>query len=255
MKSPLSRGDLRALLRSGVQTYGTFLGLGTPLAAEIAGVAGLDWVLLDLEHGAASEADIGPTVVASGAYGIPTIVRVESKERIRIGRALDAGAAGIMVPQIQNVEEVKEIVKFMSYPPNGVRGVATYNRSARWGNDLTGLEEGTQSACIIQIESLGALEVVDQIAALAGVDVLFVGPLDLSFALGMPRDFKNPKFTEATKKVIDAATKHGKVAGIVALDADAAEELRDRGFKFVIIGSDSTILANAISKTVKQLRK
>ena len=255
MQSPLSNGKLRTLLRSGAQTYGTFLGLGTPLAAEIAAVAGLDWVLLDLEHGSASEADIGPTVVASGAYGIPTIVRVESKERIRIGRALDAGASGIMVPQIQNVAEVHDVIKCISYPPNGIRGVATYNRSALWGNDLTGLEAGSQAACIIQIESLGALDAVDEIAAIPEVDVLFVGPLDLSFALGMPRDFKNPKFIAATMKVIEAANKHKKVAGIVALDADAAEELRDRGFRFVIIGSDSTILANSISKTVKQLRK
>ncbi len=255
MHSPLSNGELRKLLRSGVQTYGTFLGLGTPVAAEIAAVAGLDWVLLDLEHGSASESDIGPTVVASGAYGIPTIVRVESQERIRIGRALDAGAAGIMVPQIKSVAEVQEVIKYISYPPNGVRGVATYNRSALWGNDLTGLSDGSQAACIIQIETLGALENVSEIATIPEVDVLFVGPLDLSFALGVPRDFKSEKFIEATKQVVEAANKHKKVAGIVALDADAAEELRDRGFKFVIIGSDSTILANSISKYVKQLRK
>ena len=255
MKSPSSHGDLLTLLRSGKTTYGTFLGLGTPLAAEIAAVAGLDWVLLDLEHGASSESDIGPTVVAACAYGIPTIVRVESNERIRIGRALDAGAAGLMIPRIETIDEVKAVVRSMTYPPNGERGVATYNRSAAWGNDLTGIAAGRKSACIIQIETLSALTKVEEIAAIDGVDVLFIGPLDLSFALGVPLDFKNEKFIEATKRVIAAANANGKIAGILALDADAAEVLRDHGFKFVIIGSDSTILANSISKYVKQLKK
>jgi 2-dehydro-3-deoxyglucarate aldolase/4-hydroxy-2-oxoheptanedioate aldolase len=251
----INRGDLPALLRSGKSTYGTFLGLGTPLTAEIAAIAGLDWVLLDLEHGASSESDIGDTVVSAGAYGIPTIVRVESNERIRIGRALDAGAAGLMIPRIETVEQVHAVLRCMTYPPKGERGVATYNRSAAWGTDVTGIYAGRESVCIIQIETLGALAKVEEIAAIDGVDVLFVGPLDLSFALGVPQEFKNEKYLEATNRVIAAAQAHGKVAGILAPDADAAQELRDRGFNFVVIGSDSTILTKSISQLVTQLKK
>lgn len=236
-------------------TYGTFLGLASPLSAEIAGLAGLDWVLLDLEHGASSESDIGATVVASRAHGINAYVRVESTARIRIGRALDAGAAGVMVPQIQSIADVKEVLSYMSYPPHGVRGVATYNRSAAWGKDLSAINSGRNAQCIIQIESLGALSDVDEIAALDGVNVLFVGPLDLSFALGIPRDFANPKFIEATNKVIAAAKAHGKVAGILAADAQSAAALRDRGFGFIAIGSDSTILSQALTRTVEELKK
>lgn len=101
----------------------------------------------------------------------------------------------------------------MSYPPAGDRGVATYNRSARWGNDLSVLELSRDAACIIQIENIEALNDVDDIARLEGVDVLFVGPLDLSFALGIPRDFTHPVFVEACHKVLAAGKKKTKSAG------------------------------------------
>lgn len=247
--------QFQILLKSGQNSYGTFLGLGSSLAAEIAALSGLDWVLLDLEHGASSEAEIGEIVLAAGAYGIPTVVRVESSERIRIGRALDAGVAGVMVPRLESVEQVSAVLRRMSYPPSGERGVATYNRSAAWGRDQSGIKAGRQAACIIQIETLGALESVEEIAALDGVDILFVGPLDLSFALGTPQDFQSEKYLAALQRVIAAAQASGKVAGILAPDADAAQVLQDRGFNFLTIGSDSTSLANSFSKYVRQLKK
>jgi 2-dehydro-3-deoxyglucarate aldolase/4-hydroxy-2-oxoheptanedioate aldolase len=236
-------------------TIGTFLGMGAPMAAEIAAVGGVDWVLVDLEHGGGSEDLIGPTVVAGMAYGIPTLVRVESMERIRIGRALDAGASGVMIPRIETPEQVSAVVKHMSYPPFGDRGVATYNRSAKWGRDLSGLTEKSKAACIIQIETLKALENVDAIAKIDGADLLFVGPLDLSFALGVPRDFKSPKFLEATAKVVAAANANNKVAGILAADATAAATFIEQGFKFIAIGSDATLLAGAITNLVTQIKK
>ncbi|MEI7930137.1 MAG: aldolase/citrate lyase family protein [Actinomycetes bacterium] len=236
-------------------TIGTFLGMGAPMAAEIAAVGGVDWVLFDLEHGGGSEDLIGPTVVAGMAYGIPTLVRVESMERIRIGRALDAGASGVMIPRIETPEQVSAVVKHMSYPPFGDRGVATYNRSAKWGRDLSGLTEKSKAACIIQIETLKALENVDAIAKIDGADLLFVGPLDLSFALGVPRDFKSPKFLEATAKVVAAAHANNKVAGILAADATVAATFIEQGFKFIAIGSDATLLAGAITNLVTQLKK
>lgn len=251
MRSPL----IPLSLHQGVATYGTFLGLATPLAAEIAALSGLDWVLLDLEHGAGSESDIGSVVVAAGGYGVPALVRVEAISRIRIGRALDAGAAGVMVPQVTSAAEVRDIVTYMSYPPSGVRGVATYNRSAAWGKDLSTLASGRNSALIVQIETLAALENVDEIASISGVDALFVGPLDLSFTLGIPRDFTHPKFVAATEKVVAAAKAHSKVAGILAADAAAAIDLRNRGFEFIALGSDSTILAQAITQSLKEIKE
>ncbi|MEY4019720.1 MAG: 2,4-dihydroxyhept-2-ene,7-dioic acid aldolase, partial [Actinomycetota bacterium] len=140
MTSPLSRGNFLTQLKEGRLTVGTFLGLASPLAAEVAAVNGVDWVLLDLEHGAGGEEQVSPTVVASGGYGVPTLVRVESPDRLRIGRVLDAGAAGVMVPRVESVSEVEAVVRHMSYPPVGNRGVATYNRAVAWGKDLEALQ-------------------------------------------------------------------------------------------------------------------
>jgi 4-hydroxy-2-oxoheptanedioate aldolase len=255
MTTPLSRGGFLETLKKGQLTVGTFLGLASPLAAEVAAVSGVDWVLLDLEHGGGGEEQVSPTVVASGGYGVPTLVRVESSERIRIGRVLDSGAAGVMLPRVDNVSQVEEAVRHMSYPPNGDRGVATYNRAVAWGKDLGALSPEPMSACIVQIETLGALAEVEQIAAVPGVDALFVGPLDLSYALGVPREFKNPKFLEAIQKVLDAATAQNKVAGILASDTTIARFYVEMGFKFIAIGSDSTLMAKAITDAVDEIRK
>ncbi len=254
MQSPLSRGSFLKTVKSGALTVGTFLGLASPIAAEVAAVSGADWVLLDLEHGGGGEEQVGATVVASGAYGVPTLVRVESSERIRIGRVLDAGAAGVMVPRLNSAAEVAEVTPHFAYPPLGDRGAATYNRAAQWGKDPAALDPAPKAACIIQIETLGALDEVDLIAALPGVDILFVGPLDLSFALGVPRDFANPKFQEALARVVVAAKAHGKVAGILASNAFGARKLVEQGFNFIAIGSDSTLLAAAITDSISEIK-
>lgn len=255
MTSPLSRGGFLKTLKEGQLTIGTFLGLASPLAAEVAAVSGVDWVLLDLEHGGGGEEQVSPTVVASGGYGVPTLVRVESAERIRIGRVLDSGVAGVMIPRVDTVEQVELAVRHMSYPPNGDRGVATYNRAVAWGKDLDALAPEPKSALLVQIETLGALAEVEKIAAVPGVDALFVGPLDLSYALGVPRDFKNPKFLEALKRVLAAANAQNKVAGILASDTTIARFYVEMGFKFIAIGSDSTLMAKAITDAVDEIRK
>lgn len=255
MTSPLSRGGFLKTLKEGQLTIGTFLGLASPLAAEVAALSGVDWVLLDLEHGGGGEEQVSPTVVASGGYGVPTLVRVESAERIRIGRVLDSGVAGVMIPRVDTVEQVELAVRHMSYPPNGDRGVATYNRAVAWGKDLDALAPEPKSALLVQIETLGALAEVEKIAAVPGVDALFVGPLDLSYALGVPRDFKNPKFLEALEKVLAAANAQNKVAGILASDTTIARFYVEMGFKFIAIGSDSTLMAKAITDAVDEIRK
>src|SRR4029079_15990185 len=183
---------------------------------------------------------------AAASYGVPVVVRVESSERIRIGRVLDQGAAGVMVPRVDTPGEVAAVLSHLRYPPHGDRGVATYNRSCRWGLDRLPLTDPTQNTLgVIQIETLAALDAVYEIAAQDGVDVLFVGPLDLSFALGVPLQFDSPAFTDALDRVLAAAAAHGKAAGILAANSAVAARYVERGFRFVAIGSDSTMLATA----------
>ncbi|MCX6485112.1 MAG: aldolase/citrate lyase family protein [Rhodoluna sp.] len=254
MTSPLDNGNIVKRFKNGELTIGTFLGLASPLAAEVAAVSGVDWVLLDLEHGGGGEEQLSPTVLASGAYGIPTLVRVESAERIRIGRALDAGAAGVMVPRLESAEQVSKALSHFAYPPFGDRGVASYNRAAAWGLNPKALESAKKAAAIIQIETLGALAEVDEIASIEGVDVLFVGPLDLSYALGMPGDFKNPAFIEALKKVVSAANRFGKIPGILSANSETARGHIELGFKFIALSSDSVLLSRSIIENLEKVR-
>jgi len=255
MNSPLDKGSFIKTLQNGQVTYGIFAGLAATMAAEVAAASGVDWVLVDLEHGAGGEEQVSPTVVATGAYGVPTLVRIEAAERIRIGRALDAGVAGIMVPRLESAAEVEKVVRHFSYPPLGDRGVASYNRAARWGLDPEALLPVKMAATIIQIETLGALAEVDQIANIDGVDLLFVGPLDLSYALGVAREFQHELFIAALERVLAAAKAAGKPAGILAANATAAKRFTDMGFSFIALSSDSVLLSQAIIETLEKAKK
>ena len=236
--SPLNHGALAAAVRSGVPTLGTFIGTASPLAAEVCAAAGLDWLLLDLEHGAGGEEQIRDVVPAAGSYGVPTVVRVESAARIRMGRVLDSGAAGIMLPRLNTVDEVAEAIRHLYSPPAGDRGVATYNRACRFGLDPGALDRANAEVLgVVQIESATAVGNAEAIAALDGVDVLFVGPRDLSHDLGVPGDLTAPAFTEALERVLAAGRRHGKACGLLVNDGAAAAQRLEQGWTFVGIGS------------------
>src|SRR5690242_20978469 len=117
--TPLNGGALARAVRNGDSTLGTFLGTASAVTAEVCAAAGFDWLLLDLEHGAGGEEQVRDVVPAAGSYGVPTVVRVESAERIRMGRVLDLGAAGVMLPRMDSVEQVTEAIRHLRYPPQG----------------------------------------------------------------------------------------------------------------------------------------
>ena len=252
---PLNHGALAAAVRSGTPTLGTFIGSASPIAAEVCAAAGVDWVLLDLEHGAGGEEQVRDVVPAAGSYGVPTVVRVESAARIRMGRVLDAGAAGIMLPRMNTVEEVAEAVRHLRYPPAGDRGVATYNRACRFGLDVGALDRAAEEVLgIVQIESARAVDEVAKIAAIDGVDVLFVGPRDLSHDLGVPGDLTAPAYRVALDQVHAAAYHHGKACGLLVTDGAAAAARYTEGWTFITIGSDSALLARALTTELNRSR-
>jgi 2-dehydro-3-deoxyglucarate aldolase/4-hydroxy-2-oxoheptanedioate aldolase len=247
MMSPLDGGQLRRRVTAGQTTLGTFVGTASPVIAEVCAAAGLDWLLLDLEHGSGAEEQVRSVVPAAGAYGVPTVVRVESAARIRIGRVLDLGAAGVMLPRLESAAEVQAAVRHLRYPPHGDRGVATYNRACRFGLDPGALDRAADEVLgVVQIESARAVEEVDKIAAIDGVDVLFVGPLDLSHDLGVPGDITAPAYLAALDRVRAAAQQHGKACGLLVPDGAAAAARRADGWTFITIGSDSVLLAGAL---------
>ena len=234
---------LRDRLRAGDQLIGTFLNLGSPVAAEICGLAGLDWVLLDFEHGTVHEADLLGHVLAAEAGGVPLLVRVETAARPRMGRALDAGAAGIMAPRIESVPAAREAIAHMHYGPNGDRGVATYNRACGFGLRVGAIAEARdRTTGIIQIESPQAVMASPEIAALEGADVLFVGPGDLTHEMGVFGQLEHPDFLDACRHVVNGANAAGKTAGILVPNPGRVAWAAELGFRFIGVGSDATLL-------------
>jgi 2-keto-3-deoxy-L-rhamnonate aldolase RhmA len=248
---------LRVRLRAGEPLLGTFVNLGSPLAAEICGQVGFDWVLVDLEHGASTESDLVPHLQALAHTGAAPIVRVEANERPRFTRALDAGAEGIMVPRVDSAADARRAVSHLRYPPAGVRGVALMNRAMSFGaiasRPLAELDE--QFVGIVQIESESALADAADIAAVDGVDCLFVGPSDLTQSLGIFGQLDHPRFVEAIEAVRTAAVGSGKAAGILARSPVEARGYIGRGYTFVGIGSDSAFLVGSARAAVAAARE
>ena len=238
--------DIRARALAGETLLGVFLDLGSPLSAEICGRAGYDWVLIDLEHGAATEASLLAHLHAVGVTPAAAVVRPQSGERLRIGRALDLGAEGVMVPRLDTADQVREAVGYLRYPPAGGRGVALRTRGAGLGSrghDQVG-EVNERTLGIIQIESATAVAEVDHIAAIDGADVLFVGPTDLSHSLGVPGRFADPTYLAALDTVVAACARHGKSAGILLYDPAVIARHVELGFRFIGLGADGSFVAN-----------
>jgi len=241
-------------VRAGEPSIGTFLGLGSAAAAEICALSGFDWLLVDLEHGGGGEDALLGQILAAAVHQVPLIVRTESAERVRAGRVLDLGAAGVMVPRLDTAAQAAEAVSHLRYPPAGVRGVAGYNRARRFGTDGRTAEQVNDSILsIIQIETLGALDNVEAIAQTPGVDVVFVGPADLSTALGVPGDLDAPAFKTAVSRIIAAARQAGIASGILSRNADHAVRCLEEGFSFVGVGSDATLLAASANAVTTQV--
>ena len=248
--------NLRSRIRAGETLFGTFLGLGSITAAELVARAGFDWVIIDLEHGAATETDLLPILLAVAPTGTAPLVRPQSGERLRIGRALDAGAHGLMIPRVDVPEQAREAISFMRFPPGGVRGVALSTRGAGLGErahaDVSSIND--QLIGIIQVESRSAVEHAAEIAAIDGVDVLFVGPADLSHSLGVPGQFDAPTYLTALKQVVAAADAQGKATGILLRDAAALPRHLELGFRFVGIGSDGAYVADGARAVLRAAR-
>jgi 4-hydroxy-2-oxoheptanedioate aldolase len=248
---------LRERIRRGDELLGVFLQVGSPVIAEIAGSAGFDWVLVDLEHGAGSEAELLHQLQALAITGTASIVRAESATRLRIGRALDLGAAGVMVPQVNDVQTAKTVTSWLRYPPEGVRGVALSARGAGYGTaghgDIGRLNESVVS--MLQIETNHAVDVVDDIASVDGVDVLFVGPSDLSHSLGVPGNFDAPAFTDALQRISDAAQRHDRALGVHIPNVAELERYRALGFSVISIAGDGTTLSSSFRQLLGTARE
>jgi 2-keto-3-deoxy-L-rhamnonate aldolase RhmA len=234
---------------------GTFVSLGSPAVTNLLAGAGYDYLLIDLEHGAGSEAVLQSQLFAAEAEGAATMVRTETFDRIRIGRVLDLGARAIMLPRVDTAGQCAEAVAHLRYPPQGDRGVASSNRARGWSTRTDPFTDANREiAAVVQIESEQAVRNVDEIAAVEGVDALFVGPSDLSHSLGVPGDLQAPVFTDALTRVLDAARAHNLAAGILAPTPERARAFVDQGFTLIVLSADVNMLAATARDAVAQFR-
>jgi 2-keto-3-deoxy-L-rhamnonate aldolase RhmA len=237
--------NLKQRLRNGETLHGCWLNTGSSLTAEIVGLAGFDWVLIDLEHGAGSEKDVFHQLQALEHTPTAAIVRVESSESQRIHRVLDMGAEGIMCPKITNPAGAQKVVHGLHYPPFGGRGVAKMVRATGFGVHFEQYYRQSRDHIlgVVQIETVEVLNHLDEVASTEGVDVLFIGPADLSMELGIFGQFEHPIFREAVAKTVAAAEKAGKATGILFFNPAEYQKYRDLGIRFMACGSDATFVA------------
>jgi 2-keto-3-deoxy-L-rhamnonate aldolase RhmA len=248
--------NLKKRLRKGETLHGCWLNLGSPLTAEIVGLSGFDWVLIDLEHGAGTEKDVLCLLQAIEHTPAAPVIRVESTQRQRIHRVLDLGAEGIMCPRINNPEEAREVVSGMHYPPEGKRGVAKMVRATGFGQNFGNYYRDAKENIlgIVQIETAGAMEHLDEIAELDGVDVLFIGPADLTMELGIFGQFEHPVYRDAVKSIVNAAGKAGKATGILFFDPGDYKAYHDLGIRMIACGADATFVADGARNMAARLK-
>lgn len=239
---------LRQRALSGEVLAGAWLNLGSSLTAEMAGRAGFDWALIDQEHGAGDSENLLSQLQALEATSAVGLVRIAWNEGPRFKQALDLGSSGIMVPYINNAEEARQAVAAMRYPPQGMRGAAKFQRAAGYGQDFDAYfaEANANLLTIIQIETAAGVANVEEIAAVDGVDVLFVGPLDLSISMGIPQQNAHPDFRAAIHRVVAACRKSGKAVGTLIPSPDLLASTLEDGFTFVAIGSDGSLVAQGM---------
>lgn len=241
-------GEFKSKVLAQQWVGGTFVNLGSSVTAEIAGNSGFDWVLIDHEHGPAGEDTMLHQLQAVGGTPAVPIVRIAINELARYKRVLDMGAHGVMVPFVNTVEEAKAAAAAVQYPPHGNRGIAKFNRGAQFGVTFADYFKHAREWVVLmaQIETPEAAERAEAIAGVDGVDVLFVGPTDLSYNMGIPDQLDSPKFKDTLAKIATGARKAGKAAGILVHTAAMVPMVKELGYTVVALGSDGGSVATGL---------
>ena len=239
--------------RRGEPSLGIISHLLSAPAIEVLAYTGMDYVLIDLEHAPIGAEHAARLVGVAQGAGLAPLVRVDGIERSPILKMLDAGAAGLIVPQLETVEQARKLVSYAKFPPLGNRGYCP-TRDGGWGSgscyergmDGYMAEANASTLLIPQCETAGCLEHIEEIAAVEGVDGIFIGPFDLSIALGIPGQFGDPLLTEGIERVRRACAAAGKLCIMYAGSGEAAKRYFDQGFPSVAAGLDIEVLKLAV---------
>jgi 2-keto-3-deoxy-L-rhamnonate aldolase RhmA len=242
------RNTVKERLARGEVVVGHFLNFCDASVAEVMSRYATDWLLIDAEHAPVDLATIENHIRAMATSGLTPLVRVASNDPATIKRVLDRGAMGVLVPLVSSEDEARAAVAAAKYPPDGIRGVAG-TRASGFGADLGAYFDAWNREVLVacQIETLQGIRHANAIAATPGVDVIFVGPNDLSAALQVFRQFDSPAYRAALDVVLSAAERNGKAAGIMTTSAEEALAAAAHGFRFIAAGTDARLLAGAAS--------
>ena len=249
-------GTLRSRVLARGLTVGTFCGLGSPIAVEVIGGAGFDFLCLDAEHSPLDRGCLEGLIRAADVSGTPAIVRVPGNGSDAIATALDSGAKGILVPRVSTAEEAAAAVSAFRYPPQGKRGAGP-GRSTIYGAKLMQYVASANDSLLlaIQVETAEAIENIESIVKVDGIDLIFIGPGDLSISLGLIGPADQAKLTEVIEKIVGVCQKAGKAVGLFRLSSVDVLRWVARGVTFFIIGSDAMFLADGALSTATAARQ
>ena len=254
----MKKNSLKTAFAKNKQTYGSWVTLSHPLIPEIMSQAGFDRLCIDMEHSSIELRDILPLLISIENNGLVPLVRVGENNANLIKRVMDAGAYGVIVPNVNNALDAKAAVDAIKYPPNGTRGVGLY-RAQGYGKIfeqyLQWLEE--ESVVIIQIEHIDAVRNIDAILSVPGIDAFIIGPYDLSGSMGKPGKFDDEEVQKAVDLVLQAGKKYNIPAGFHSVSSDPKNALKykNKGFKFLGFSLDSIFLGDVVIKAMNVLRK
>jgi 2-keto-3-deoxy-L-rhamnonate aldolase RhmA len=238
------KSELKARLRSAERpSFGTWISSSSVVAVDALRGLGFEWFMIDTEHAPVNPETLAAMVAALREAGPTPLVRVGNVDPYLVKQALDSGAEGILVPLVNTEAQARSVVSYAKYPPDGIRGAAAAAAS-RYGTELASYLRTANAETIVgvQIETREALEHLDAIAAVDGVDLLFVGPQDLTLSLGLLDDRSNPKLRDAMRSVVEACAAHGKIPGTLAINPEEKRTALDLGFRFVSLASDVRFL-------------
>jgi 2-keto-3-deoxy-L-rhamnonate aldolase RhmA len=234
---------------------GTWVMSASPIVAEAVGCAGFDWGVIDMEHTPLDMMDIVHLLQAVAGTKMVPVVRVPWNDTVMVKRVLDAGAQTLLFPFIQNAEEARRAVAATRYPPDGVRGMAGMSRGSRFGTIPDYYKAANQLiGVIVQLETPSSVEQLDAIAAVEGVDAIFLGPADLSGAMGHVGQLTHPAVMDLMAKAAQRCKALGKPVGTVGGTPEVVAQYRAAGFTFVAIASDLGLLMRGAQAAVAALR-
>ena len=249
----LRTNRVKDMLRAGKVTIGAWVCFGTPDSAEILAHMGLDWLVFDAEHGPWSIETVQRQIQATAGTDIVPIVRVAWNDIVMIKRALDVGAYGVIVPWVNTKEQAIQAVRAAKYPPKGMRGCGP-RRVSMYGLDTEYFDVADDLVMVIvQIETLEAVDNLDEILSVDGIDAIFIGPEDLAASQGLLGQKRHPKNLETIARILAAGKRAGTPVGIYGMGPEYVKEHVDQGFQFVVLGSDTKFMIHGLRDILRRV--